>query len=51
MTSFRQLSNEGFVGVELKVERCGEGFGGVEARRKISELEEGGGVVFICERN
>ena len=28
VTSFRQLSDEGVVGVELKEERCGEGFGG-----------------------
>ena len=34
VTSFRQLSGEGVVGVELKEERCGEGFGRVEARRK-----------------
>jgi hypothetical protein len=28
MTTFRQLSGEGVIGVELKEERCGEGFGG-----------------------
>ena len=34
MTSFRQLSGEAVVGVELKVEHFGEGFDSEEARRK-----------------
>jgi hypothetical protein len=34
VTSFRQLSGEVVIGVELKVEHYGEGLGGEEVRRK-----------------
>ena len=41
VTSFWQLSGEGVIGVELKVEHYGEGFVGGRARAKRVKWKQG----------